>query len=399
MITIENFVNKEVDFYFEGKNLHFKLSQSLFSSFEIDKGSKLLLKSIAKSIDISNVKTLLDIGSGVGVLGIAIKSLNPEIEVFSQDRDALAVEFTKLNAKTNNMQDIQAFGSLALTFPKTFDLILSNLPAKAGEPVLRAIIKGAPQYNTPGGICAFVIVEPLKNLFIDEIHKNNFELISESSTKKHSVFIYRETRSKFPHYQDETKILKPYLRGSLAINDNYKINTVYGIKNFNSIDFETELTISLLNGKSLRGNILIWNPYQGYIPIYIYLNNQNSLDNTVIASRDYLSLLITKHNMKKIIAYQSSQSKAHYLHYPFFNRELYNSNNFDYTIIALDRDPGIDYSKEILEIANNPASIGKSMIVTGSSHQIALLKKSIKKKKVLKTKKYRGYSGIFIWFT
>ncbi len=410
MITVENFVNKSVNFYFEGRNLHFKLSQSLFSSFDIDQGSKLLLKIITKSIDLSKVKTLLDIGTGIGVLGITIKSLNPNIKTFSQDRDALAVEFTGFNAIENSIKDIYPFGSLALDFPDgieslflqntrfppRFDLLVSNLPAKAGEPVLRHVIKTAPLYNTSDGLCAFVIVKPLQELFKDEISKNNFEIITQHSTKKHSVFIYRDKTNKSSDTIPANDALKPYFRSTIKLEKNTSLDTVYGIKNFDAIDFETQLTLSLLKEKPLPGKILIWNPYQGYIPVHIITGNKNKHSSITIASRDYLSLLITAHNMRKI---GYPKSKINLIHHSFFDHKFYKLNNFNSAIISLDRDTGIDYSSEILEIVNDSHLNNKALIVTGTSHQIARLKKSIMGKNILKTKKNRGHSGIFIWFT
>ncbi len=410
MITVENFTNKEVNFYFEGQNLHFKLSQSLFSSFDIDQGSKLLLKTIIKSLNLSKVKTVLDIGCGIGVLGITLKSFNPHIRVFSQDRDALAVEFTRLNAESNRIKDIYSFGSLAMEFPpestkplsqgaippNRFDLLVSNLPAKAGEPVLRHIIKNAPYHSTPDGTCAFVIVEPLKQLFKEELIKNDFEILTEHSTKKHSVFIYRDRKNGHFTQPINPNPLIPYLRSTLEIDGKLTIETVYGIKNFDSLDFETELVLSLLHDSPLTGDTLIWNPYQGYIPVYLATNRKNKLNSITIVSRDYLSLSITEYNMKKT---NYPRSKLRYIHHPFFDQQFYKSCNFNSAIVSLDHDPGIDYSKEILKITEDPSFENTSLIISGKSHQIAPLKKLVKKKNILKFKKNRGYSGIFIWFT
>ena len=40
------FINKETEYYYSGSNLKFSLSHALFSSYEIDSGSRLLLKTL-----------------------------------------------------------------------------------------------------------------------------------------------------------------------------------------------------------------------------------------------------------------------------------------------------------------------------------------------------------------
>ena len=124
------------------------MSQFLFSSFSIDSGSNLLIKAIADNINIQGLSGVLDIGCGTGVLGIALKKINENISLYALDRDSIAVNFTEYNLKVNDLNNNHVEGGLA--FPETgsilFDLIVSNLPAKAGLPVLEYIITNAPEY-------------------------------------------------------------------------------------------------------------------------------------------------------------------------------------------------------------------------------------------------------------
>ncbi len=406
MISLSDFINKKVDFFFEGENFHFNLSQSLFSSFDIDQGSKLLLKTIVKEIDIFKQESILDIGSGVGVLGIVLKKINPKLSVVCQDRDALAVEFTKKNARENRVQSITSYGALALGKPKlnntqkdfekySFSMVISNLPAKAGEPILRHIIRNAPRYTEPEGYCAFVVVEPLREMIEDEINRNKFNIVNKTSTHKHTVFIY--TQDKQRHLEptsQETDELKPYLRDKIALPNGQHLDTVYGIRNFNSIDFQTKLILSLTDVQKPEGKVLIWNPYQGYIPALLLLNNREI--ELTISSRDYLSLAIAKHNLKKIHA-----KSVQYIHHPYFNNQIYTHGYFDYTIITLDTDPNIDYAIEFDYISKHIAPIDNTpryLLIAGSSHQISGIKKVLKKKNLIKHKKNKGTSAILVWF-
>ena len=61
-----------------GERLFFDLSHALFSSFKIDDGSRLLMKTLAKQVNLAEVNSLIDVGCGVGTLGLALKkTLSP----------------------------------------------------------------------------------------------------------------------------------------------------------------------------------------------------------------------------------------------------------------------------------------------------------------------------------
>ena len=65
----QNFVNKQVTFRYMRQELRFNLSQSLFSSADVDIGSRFLLRTIARNMEMASVSSMLDIGYDVGVLG------------------------------------------------------------------------------------------------------------------------------------------------------------------------------------------------------------------------------------------------------------------------------------------------------------------------------------------
>ena len=85
-------VNKQVPFKFHGEKLKFDLSMGLFSSFDIDAGSRLLLKTLAKHADLDNFENsnassnVIDTGCGTGVLGICLKKKYPGLNIRFQDR-------------------------------------------------------------------------------------------------------------------------------------------------------------------------------------------------------------------------------------------------------------------------------------------------------------------------
>lgn len=86
------YFKKEVSLHCAGQDLRFRVAQDLFSSFEVDSGSRLLLRFLADA-DISKVRKVLDLGCGYGVIGLALKAAYRSGSVQMVDRDALAVEY------------------------------------------------------------------------------------------------------------------------------------------------------------------------------------------------------------------------------------------------------------------------------------------------------------------
>ncbi len=110
-----DYINKKVNFNYNKQNLKFNLSQALFSSFSIDAGTNMLLTSIIKETDLNSVKSVLDVGCGVGVIGLTLGKACPNIDnVYLQDRDALAVDFSRLNCSFNQIKNAEFAENLAL---------------------------------------------------------------------------------------------------------------------------------------------------------------------------------------------------------------------------------------------------------------------------------------------
>jgi 16S rRNA G1207 methylase RsmC len=78
--AIAAYETKRVDFRFRGRSLNLSLSHALFSSADVDTGTRLLLRVLSRLWDEDLTagralpRTVLDAGSGVGVIGIAVAS-------------------------------------------------------------------------------------------------------------------------------------------------------------------------------------------------------------------------------------------------------------------------------------------------------------------------------------
>ncbi|MEN6477502.1 MAG: methyltransferase, partial [Rectinema sp.] len=91
MTELSPYVNKTVEFAFMGARLRLELSHALFSSFDVDSGTRLLLKAVARDPVLAGARRVLDAGCGTGVIGLAVAKAFPDTEVTLRDRDMLAV--------------------------------------------------------------------------------------------------------------------------------------------------------------------------------------------------------------------------------------------------------------------------------------------------------------------
>ncbi|HOO87354.1 MAG TPA: methyltransferase, partial [Synergistales bacterium] len=100
---------------------------------------------------------ILDVGCGTGVLSLAMYSQYPDADILAVDRDALALAFTEMNCRENGFQ-ITTASSLgcAGVFDRTFDLVMSNIPAKAGLPVIATMLTDFSRLAGPKGTAAVV---------------------------------------------------------------------------------------------------------------------------------------------------------------------------------------------------------------------------------------------------
>lgn len=110
-----------------GRPLELKTDKGIFASAGIDDGSRFLLSSVEPKPN----DRILDVGCGVGVLGLALSQDVHEGSVSMIDADARAVSMAKANIARNGIGNATATCSdLFLSRPpgKTYSLVVSNPP-------------------------------------------------------------------------------------------------------------------------------------------------------------------------------------------------------------------------------------------------------------------------------
>lgn len=143
----------------------------LFSPRAIDDGTMLLMKYLSVNED----DICLDLGCGYGPIGLALAKHCSNGHVHMIDKDFVAVELTNLNAKLNNLTNVNAYLSDAFNeVPDDikFDQIISNIPAKVGREQLSIVLYDALDSLKPGGKITIVSINGLKDFI-----KNNFKSV------------------------------------------------------------------------------------------------------------------------------------------------------------------------------------------------------------------------------
>ncbi len=385
-------VNKVVPFRFMGEDLRFSLSHALFSSFDVDAGSKLLLKTVAQRVDLAGVGSLLDLGCGVGVLGLSVKKKSPGIDLHSVDRDALALEFTTANAAANGIGKNDsgftvgpALGLMHLP-AREFDFILANLPAKAGRPALESMIKGLTRFLSAGGVIALVIVKTLEELAEKSLADGGYRIVYHEGTREHAVFHAQKTRESEP---DQS--LAPYHRGRMkahAGKKTFMLETVFGLPEFDTLSFATHILASLLEKTEMRGRVLVWNPGQGYLPLAV-LARSPEIERLSLGSRDLLSLEIARRNCLSVAGVDDASVEIRHAPSLFGLEE-----KFDALIVTPDADPGFPWYAHFLNSVGSALKPDGVCLSAAKSTFFGRIDFDAAGIRIVREKRTKGFRGI-----
>ena len=124
--------HKEIRFSytFRGEVIYFLSDLGVFSKNRVDYGTNILLN----SLDDFNGQKVLDIGCGVGVIGLAIAKRYPTTKVDLVDINKRAITLANTNALANGISNANIYLSdLYENVEGNYDIIISNPPIRAGK--------------------------------------------------------------------------------------------------------------------------------------------------------------------------------------------------------------------------------------------------------------------------
>jgi 16S rRNA G1207 methylase RsmC len=190
---VDIYFKKRIDYTCQGYSFAFDVAHTLFSSFKVDEGTDLLLR----TIPVEAPRSILDMGCGVGVIGIVLARMFPEARVLMFDRDLLAVRYARHNAALNGVDNVTVFGSVGMEQvpDHPFDMIVSNIPAKIGDEAIEQEFVMEPLARLrPGGDYWFVVVSGLNRLIPRLGTRNNLKLRQVKKRAHHTIYHLRKPK-------------------------------------------------------------------------------------------------------------------------------------------------------------------------------------------------------------
>ena len=143
---------KKIKQKIRGIGFEFYTASGVFSKEKVDNGTIVL----AENMLIPKNSNVLDIGCGIGILGIvAAKLFNANVVM--SDINKRAVMLARRNIELNNVKADIHQGNLYEKINKNnFDVILSNPPQTAGKEICFKLIEQSKNYLKTGGILQLV---------------------------------------------------------------------------------------------------------------------------------------------------------------------------------------------------------------------------------------------------
>ena len=167
-----------IEFYFNDKKYNLYSDNGVFSKDKFDYGTRLLLD----SIDISKLSgNVLDLGCGIGVVGIILGTINKNINIDMIDINDRALSLVRDNLTLNKVKANVFSSDVYSNVNKKYDYIITNPPIRAGKEVVRKFLFGGYDYLNDNGILYFVMRKDhgVKSMIKELENKYNVTIINK----------------------------------------------------------------------------------------------------------------------------------------------------------------------------------------------------------------------------
>lgn len=145
---------KIIKFNFDNKVFSIYSDNGIFSKDRFDYGTRVLLN----SVDIDKLSgNVLDLGCGLGVVGIILGTFNKGINIDMVDINERAIDLAKNNLVLNNVKANVFVSDIYSNIDNKYDFIITNPPIRAGKNVIRGFLLGSYDYLKDDGILYFVM--------------------------------------------------------------------------------------------------------------------------------------------------------------------------------------------------------------------------------------------------
>lgn len=167
-----------IEFYFNDKKYNLYSDNGVFSKDKFDYGTRLLLD----SIDIEKISgNVLDLGCGIGVVGIILGTINKNINIDMIDINDRALSLVRDNLTLNKVKANVFSSDVYSNVNKKYDYIITNPPIRAGKEVVRKFLLGGYDYLNDNGILYFVMRKDhgVKSMIKELENKYNVTIVNK----------------------------------------------------------------------------------------------------------------------------------------------------------------------------------------------------------------------------
>jgi len=133
-------------------DLEFYTGSGVFSKKGLDKGTEILLEHCIADND----WRILDLGCGIGVVGVVLKKLYPKAKIEMTDINERAVKLAEMNVKLHKMDNKVYKSDLFQNIEGQFDAIIANPPQTAGKQVCFKLIEQSKEHLAKDGTLQIV---------------------------------------------------------------------------------------------------------------------------------------------------------------------------------------------------------------------------------------------------
>ena len=169
---------KIIEFYFNDKKYNVYSDNGVFSKDKFDYGTRLLLD----SIDIFKLSgDVLDLGCGIGIVGIILGTINKNINIDMVDINERALSLVRDNLTLNKVKANVFSSDVYSNIDKKYDYIITNPPIRAGKEVVRKFLLGGFDYLNDNGILYFVMRKDhgVKSMIKELENKYNVAIVNK----------------------------------------------------------------------------------------------------------------------------------------------------------------------------------------------------------------------------
>ena len=147
--------NIEIEYSIKNDSFIFYSDNGVFSKDEYDQGSEILVKSLlGESLN----GRILDLGCGIGCMGIVLARFIPSIFVEMVDINERAVQLCQKNIMANKIENAKVYiSNIYEQVDGLFENIVTNPPIRAGKKVIYEFFEKAKDYLTLNGNLYVVI--------------------------------------------------------------------------------------------------------------------------------------------------------------------------------------------------------------------------------------------------